>query len=461
MCAKCKQCNKEMQCLAARMKHHEKCFFSGGRCVEDDESNMSEHAGSSGTEALKGGSLLFDDLPPSSSSGKEAQTGPLLFDDLPPVSSADSGTGGPLLFDDLPPASSGDSASCITEQVSAVGNHGKGEKRKVSEEEENGHEELVEKKVCKASGGIFGLKGYMAERKGEREEMQDAHVILNDITEECRPLPPQITRVSYFAVFDGHGGVRASKFAAQNLHQNLIRKFPKGEVVSVEKTVKRCLLDSFKHTDEEFLKQASSQKPAWKDGSTATCVLAVDNILYIANLGDSRAILCRYNKESQKHTALSLSKEHNPTQYEERMRIQKAGGNVRDGRVLGVLEVSRSIGDGQYKRSGVISVPDIKRCQLTHNDRFIMLACDGLFKVFSPEEAVNFILSCLEVRRRQLWGGLACAVSSVQKDKNIQTREGKSAADARYEAACNRLASRAVQRGSADNVTVVVVRIEH
>lgn len=43
----------------------------------------------------------------------------------------------------------------------------------------------------------------------------------------------------------------------------------------------------------------------------------------------SQAILCRYNEESQKHAALSLSKEHNPTQYEERMRIQKAGGNVR------------------------------------------------------------------------------------------------------------------------------------
>ena len=43
----------------------------------------------------------------------------------------------------------------------------------------------------------------------------------------------------------------------------------------------------------------------------------------------SQAILCRYNEEGQKHSALSLSKEHNPTQYEERMRIQKAGGNVR------------------------------------------------------------------------------------------------------------------------------------
>lgn len=43
----------------------------------------------------------------------------------------------------------------------------------------------------------------------------------------------------------------------------------------------------------------------------------------------TQAILCRYNEDSQKHAALSLSKEHNPTQYEERMRIQKAGGNVR------------------------------------------------------------------------------------------------------------------------------------
>ncbi|XP_062049865.1 integrin-linked kinase-associated serine/threonine phosphatase 2C isoform X4 [Lepus europaeus] len=346
------------------------------------------------------------------------------------------------LFGDLPEPerSPRPAAGSLATSVSQSGrSDGKGAKRKTSEEE-NGSEELVEKKVCKASSVIFGLKGYVAERKGEREEMQDAHVILNDITEECRPLSSLITRVSYFAVFDGHGGIRASKFAAQNLHQNLIRKFPKGDVISVEKTVKRCLLDTFKHTDEEFLKQASSQKPAWKDGSTATCVLAVDNILYIANLGDSRAILCRYNEESQKHAALSLSKEHNPTQYEERMRIQKAGGNVRDGRVLGVLEVSRSIGDGQYKRCGVTSVPDIRRCQLTPNDRFILLACDGLFKVFTPEEAVNFILSCLE-------------------DEKIQSREGRPAVDVRYEAACNRLASKAVQRGSADNVTVMVVRV--
>lgn len=116
--------------------------------------------------------------------------------------------------------------------------------------------------------------------------------------------------------------------------------------------------------------------------------------------------------------------------------------------------------------------------------RFILLACDGLFKVFTPEEAVNFIVSCLEVRPLRgdhsppLLGVVPCFTACVEmgpqesghsslrsphltahQDEKIQSREGKAAMDARYEAACNRLANKAVQRGSADNVTVMVVRV--
>ena len=40
----------------------------------------------------------------------------------------------------------------------------------------------------------------------------------------------------------------------------------------------------------------------------------------------------------------------------------------REGRVMGIVEVSRSIGDGRFKLCGVISVPDVLRCQLTDND---------------------------------------------------------------------------------------------
>ncbi|KAG7224457.1 hypothetical protein INR49_015060, partial [Caranx melampygus] len=154
----------------------------------------------------------------------------------------------------------------------------------------------------------------------------------------------------------------------------------------------------FQQTDEDFLRKASSQKPAWKDGSTATCVLVVDDT----------AVLCRMEPAAadgqRRSVTLALSKEHNPTM---------------DGRVLGVLEVSRSFGDGQYKRCGVISTPDLRRCQLTANDR-------------QEENHSSSFWPVME--------------GSVEQ----RLAEG----EVRFEAACQQLASEAVRRGCADNVTV-------
>ncbi|XP_076832994.1 integrin-linked kinase-associated serine/threonine phosphatase 2C [Brachyhypopomus gauderio] len=348
------------------------------------------------------------------------------------------------LFDDLPEPTSTTNADPANKAKvpTDVPAEDRGEKRKRNDNPEDSQvdeKNKAEKKVCK---GLPRLQGFVAARRGEREEMQDAHVLLPDLS-SCMQLPAQVSRLSYFAVFDGHGGARASQYAAENLHHTLISKFPKGEVENLDKLVRKCLLDSFRQTDEDFLKKASSQKPAWKDGSTATCVLFVDDVLYVASLGDSRAVLCRLAEGDgeERRVALALSIEHNPTIYEERMRIQRAGGNVREGRVLGVLEVSRSIGDGQYKRCGVISTPYLRRCQLSHKDKFVMLACDGLFKVFSAEEAVLF-------------------VSKLLQDESVERKDGQSLEEGRYEAACQRLASEAVRRGSADNVTVILISIE-
>ncbi|XP_072546879.1 integrin-linked kinase-associated serine/threonine phosphatase 2C [Salminus brasiliensis] len=349
------------------------------------------------------------------------------------------------LFGDLPAPTNAVGKNKVPSEEEEKKKEERGEKRKRDgdlDEQQVDERDEAEKKVCK---GLAKLRGFVAARRGEREEMQDAHVLLPDLSTCMKTLPTAVSRLAYFAVFDGHGGARASQFAAENLHHTLINRFPKGDVENLEKLVKKCLLDSFRQTDEDFLKKASSQKPAWKDGSTATCLLVVDDVLYVANLGDSRAVLCRTEQTDsgdESCVTLALSKEHNPTIYEERMRIQRAGGTVRDGRVLGVLEVSRSIGDGQYKRCGVISTPDLRRCQITPKDRFVILACDGLFKVFSAEEAVKYVNRIL-----QDWG---------VEGKEGQTLEGAG----RYEAACQRLASEAVRRGCADNVTVILVSIE-
>jgi integrin-linked kinase-associated serine/threonine phosphatase 2C len=63
--------------------------------------------------------------------------------------------------------------------------------------------------------------------------------------------------------------------------------------------------------------------------------------------------------------AVELTREHSASVYEERQRIQKSGGHVRDGRVLGAIEVSRSIGDGPYKAYGLTSTPDMRKCRLS------------------------------------------------------------------------------------------------
>ncbi|GIY17097.1 hypothetical protein CDAR_37781 [Caerostris darwini] len=281
---------------------------------------------------------------------------------------------------------------------------------------------------------LYCVQGFCAEKKGEREEMQDFHVLVDDFHKQIPDLHSSISRVSYYAVYDGHGGIRASKFASNHLHQNLAQKFPKGSLSQIEKEIKRTFTESFRKTDEEFLKQATRTKPSWKDGTTAIAVLVLQNILYIANLGDSKAILCRYNKKSGKYVAIPLSTDHSPQDYAERMRIQKAGGCVRDGRVMGVIEVSRSIGDGQYKTYGITSVPDVKRCQLTDDDAFILLACDGLWKVFTSEEVLSIILD--------------------------SKKDNKKDAEVCYETACNRLVNEAIRKYSGDNVTAVIVSIK-
>ncbi|ESO90482.1 hypothetical protein LOTGIDRAFT_123243, partial [Lottia gigantea] len=289
----------------------------------------------------------------------------------------------------------------------------------------------------------YKLKGFVAAQKGEREEMQDAHNILDNYTSQFTQLHPSVSRLGLYCVYDGHGGLRASRFASQKLPLLLQHSFPTGTVTVVEKEIKKCFIEAFKKVDEEFLQMAigGKNKPSWKDGSTAVCVLVINDTLYIANLGDSKAVLCRYNKTTSKYTAVALTTDHSPSLYQERIRIQKAGGTVRDGRVMGVLEVSRSLGDGPYKRHGVTCLPDIKRCQLTDEDRYLMVACDGLWKSFSMEESIKFVNKILDVIYISIF---------------LQNKEEE---ESKYETACNKLASEAVLRLSGDNVTVLITSI--
>lgn len=102
-----------------------------------------------------------------------------------------------------------------------------------------------------------------------------------------------------------------------------------------------------------------------------------------------------------------LSEDHKPENANERKRIEAAGGFVEENRVNGCLNLSRSIGDFEYKSRSdlkyneqqVIVEPDIKKVARSPNDQFLMLACDGIWDCLTSEEGVNQMREALQKRK--------------------------------------------------------------
>eukprot|EP00397_Hematodinium_sp_SG-2012_P019481 GEMP01020018.1.p1 GENE.GEMP01020018.1~~GEMP01020018.1.p1 ORF type:complete len:519 (+),score=164.63 GEMP01020018.1:167-1723(+) len=114
---------------------------------------------------------------------------------------------------------------------------------------------------------------------------------------------------------------------------------------------------------------------------------------WIANCGDSRAVLSRGGK------AYALSKDHKPTLPSEQQRIMRAGGFVNEeGRVDGNLNLSRALGDLFYKRGSggpedqkICGVPHVKHASLKAIDEFIIIGCDGIWESLTNQEMVDFV----------------------------------------------------------------------
>jgi len=94
-------------------------------------------------------------------------------------------------------------------------------------------------------------------------------------------------------------------------------------------------------------------------------------VLYCANAGDARGVLCRSGK------AVRLTYDHKGSDKQEAKRITDAGGFVMSGRVNGVLAVTRSLGDSSMKEF-VVGAPYTTETELCNDDEFLILACDGV-----------------------------------------------------------------------------------
>uniref|UniRef100_A0A3Q2DR42 Protein phosphatase 1L n=1 Tax=Cyprinodon variegatus TaxID=28743 RepID=A0A3Q2DR42_CYPVA len=219
--------------------------------------------------------------------------------------------------------------------------------------------------------------------QGRRDHMEDRFQVLTDIVNKSHP--------SIFGVFDGHGGEAAAEFAKTHLAEALHKdeKKEKGGL-SYPSILEQQILT----LDREMLEKLSANYN--EAGTTCLVALLSDKELIVANVGDSRGVLC--DKDGN---AIPLSHDHKPYQLKERKRIKKAGGFISfngSWRVQGILAMSRSLGDYPLKNLNVIVPdPDIMSFDLNKlQPEFMILASDGLWDTFSNEEAVRFIRERLD-----------------------------------------------------------------
>ncbi|XP_043253841.1 probable protein phosphatase CG10417 [Colletes gigas] len=136
-------------------------------------------------------------------------------------------------------------------------------------------------------------------------------------------------------------------------------------------------------------------EPGYDSGCTAVVAIMKGNELYVANVGDSRCVLCSNGE------AVDLSLDHKPEDEPEKKRIIKAGGKISaGGRINGGLNLSRAIGDHAYKQNVnlpleeqiISSLPDVRHITIEPGkDEFIVLACDGIWNFMSSQDVIEFI----------------------------------------------------------------------
>ncbi|KAF3453034.1 hypothetical protein FNV43_RR03467 [Rhamnella rubrinervis] len=256
---------------------------------------------------------------------------------------------------------------------------------------------------------------------GRRPYMEDTHICIANLAEKFGYNELSKENISFYGIFDGHGGKAAAQFVRDHLPRVIVKDadFP----LELEKVLTR----SFMETDAEFARKCSLES-SLSSGTTALTAMIFGRSLLVANAGDCRAVLSRRGR------AIVLSKDHNPCCMKERIRIESLGGYVDDGYLNGQLAVTRALGDWHLEgmketgeRGGPLSAePELTLMTLTKEDEFLIIGSDGFWEFFSNQNAVDF------ARKR------------LQEHNDVRI-------------CCKQMVEEALKLGAMDNLTVVMV----
>lgn len=253
--------------------------------------------------------------------------------------------------------------------------------------------------------------------QGRRSTQEDRHTIVESM--------PNFEHIAFFGVYDGHNGVQCAAFCENRLHHAVSTHALKKR--SEKELEKKCsikedkIANAFVDIDSEFLR-VSDEEPADSGCTVAMALLNKKNgRLVTANSGDARIVVSRHFKAER------LTVDHKPSVKAEQARIEAAGHSVIDGRLDGVLAVSRAMGDLGFKSphmNGVVTssnlamssakeldpkdmplscVPQVHETMVGEDCEFIIIACDGLYDVMSDQEVVDWVSA--KIRETQLKTG--------------------------------------------------------
>lgn len=210
-----------------------------------------------------------------------------------------------------------------------------------------------------------------------RKDMEDFHCIKQALGKDPHR--------SFFAIYDGHSGTEVAVFLKDNLHKILSKQLQENNGADVE----QCLKLSFEQADAEI--DARNFKN--EVGSTGTVLYlykevdaetkAVTRHFCCANVGDSRGYLISRSAIRQ------ITTDHKCDDKGEVERIRSKGGVVFNKRVFGTLMLTRTFGDREMKKYGVLSTPSCYSQQIRECDLFLIVCSDGVWDVVSEEEVMK------------------------------------------------------------------------
>ena len=273
-------------------------------------------------------------------------------------------------------------------------------------------------------------------------------------------------KVSFFGIYDGHGGKQCSEYLRDNLH-----KFISNDI-SFPENIPQAIKNGFLYAEKDFLNNYALSKDSEciidKSGSCAIILLIVDNKIYIANCGDSRAIMSINNELRE------ITIDHKPNFPNEKKRIYENGGQVYQSqtpinsnnnnnninnneqyligpyRVFpGRLSVSRTIGDVEAKNVNfggnpnvIIAEPDIYIYDLNkENIDFFIMGCDGIFDQLSNKD----VFDCA-------WMIFNNSHQIIKEYNNVHTQCGK---------IVDFILKSAMVRKSFDNITCLIIAFKN